>query len=66
MRDNTSKNNQGKDIKSTVRECVIGKQKYRVVSYYVGDKDINKTLEDLAIRKALYEYNYEGGYKNTA
>ena len=59
MRDNTSKINYGEDVKSTVRECVIGKQKYKIVSYYVGDKDINKTLEDLAIRKALYEYNYK-------
>jgi hypothetical protein len=55
-----------KTIKTTVRETVIGKQKYRVVSYYVGDKEINKTLEDLAIRKALYEYSYEGGFKKSA
>ena len=47
------------NAKSTVRETVIGKQKYKIVSYYVGDKDINKTLEELAIRKALYEYNYK-------
>ena len=51
------------NVKSTTRETTIGKQKYKVVSYYVGDKDINKTLEELAIRKALYEYNYEGGFE---
>jgi len=46
-----------------MRECVVGKQKFRVTSYYVGDKDINKVLENFAINKALYEYNYEGGFK---
>jgi len=54
-----------KNVKSTTREITIGKQKYEVVSYYVGDKDINKVLEELAIRRALYEYNYEG-YKKSA
>ena len=55
-----------KTIKTTVRETVIGKQKYKVVSYYVGDKNIDKTLEELAIRKILYEYNYDGGFKKSA
>jgi hypothetical protein len=51
--------------KSTTRICEIGKQKYKVVSYYIGEKNIDKVLEDLAIEKALYEYNYEGGFKET-
>jgi len=45
-----------------MRETTIGKQKYKVVSHYVGDKDINKVLEELAVRRALYEYNY-GDFK---
>ena len=52
-----------KNIKTTTRNCSIGKQKYKVVSYYVGDKNIDNVLEDLAVRKALYEYNYDGGFK---
>ena len=50
-------------VETTTRTAVIGKQKYKVVSHYVGDKDINKVLEELAIKKTLYEYNYEGGFK---
>jgi hypothetical protein len=53
-------------VETTTRKTVIGKQKYKVVSHYIGDKNINKVLEELAIRKALYEYNYEGGFKKSA
>lgn len=55
-----------KTTKTTIRETTIGKQKYKVVSYYVGDKDINTIIQDYAIRKALYEYNYEGGFKDVS
>jgi hypothetical protein len=65
MKDKTIKNIDG-NVKTTTRETVIGKQKYKVVSYYIGDKDINKVIEELAVRKALYEYNYEGGYGKNA
>jgi hypothetical protein len=44
----------------------VKKQKYKIVSHYVGDRDINEVLEGLAIRRALYEYNYEGGFKKSA
>jgi hypothetical protein len=47
----------------TTRLTTIGKQKYKVVSHYVGEKDINKVLEELAVRRALFEYNYDGGFK---
>jgi hypothetical protein len=49
--------------KSMTRLTTIGKQKYKVVSHYVGEKDINKVLEELAVRRALFEYNYDGGFK---
>ena len=43
---------------TTSRECVIGKQKYNVVSHYVGNKNIDDVIEKLAIKRALYEINY--------
>ena len=43
--------------KTTTRECVIGGHKYKVVSHYVGDKNINDVIEEWAIQKALYEIN---------
>ena len=49
--------------KTTIRETVVGKQKYRITSHYVGDKNIKDVMEEYAIRKALYEYNYNGGFK---
>jgi len=55
-----------KEVLTTTNKITIGKQKYKIVSHYVGDKDINKVIEDLAFRKALYEYNYEGGYGKKA
>ena len=45
-------------VKTTAREVTIGKQKYNVVSHYVGDKNINEVIEKWAIKKALYEINY--------
>ena len=55
MRKNTTFN---ATEKTTTRECVIGGQKYKVVSHYVGDKNINDVIEEWAIKRALYEINY--------
>ena len=54
------------DKSTTINKMTIGKQKYKVVSHYIGNKNIDQVLEELALRKALYEYNYEGGYGKKA
>ena len=51
-------------MNTTTRKTAIGEQKYKIVSHYIGDKNVDKTLEEFAIRRALIEYNYEGGYKS--
>lgn len=38
--------------KSTYREVKIGRTNYRLTSIFEGDKDLDKTLERLAIKKA--------------
>jgi hypothetical protein len=38
---------------TTYREVPIGKTVYRVTSVFLGEKDLIKTLEDLAVRKAM-------------
>jgi len=35
------------------RERTIGNTVYRVTSVFLGEKDLAKTLEDLAVRKAM-------------
>lgn len=45
-----------KSIKvSTYKEQKIGKTIYRVTSEFSGEKDLAKTIEQLAIRKAVSE-----------
>jgi len=50
-------------MNTTTRKTAIGEQKYKIVSHYIGYKNVDKTLEELAIRRALLEYNYNGGYE---
>ena len=38
---------------TSYREVKIGKTIYRVTSVFLGEKDLGKTLEQLAIRKAM-------------
>lgn len=40
---------------STYREEKIGKTLYRVTSIYMGEKDLGKTLEQLAVRTICNE-----------
>lgn len=40
---------------SSYKEVQIGKTLYRVTSVFLGEKDLGKALEDLAIRKAMIE-----------
>jgi len=40
---------------TSYREVTIGETLYRVTSVFTGEKDLAKTLEQLAIRKALAE-----------
>jgi len=42
---------------SSYREIKIGNTLYRVTSIFTGEKDLGKTLEQLAIRKAMAELN---------
>jgi len=44
-------------VKTTTRNIIMGKTKFKIVSHYTGDKDINRVIEELAVRKAIYEYN---------
>ena len=37
------------------REVRIGRTVYRVTSVFTGEKDLGKTLEQLAIRRAMAE-----------
>ena len=43
---------------TTYREIQIGRTIYRVTSVFLGEKDLGKALEDLAVRRALME-SYE-------
>ena len=47
MNDTTNKQS------TTYKEVKIGKTIYRVTSVFLGEKDLGKTLEQLAIRKAM-------------
>jgi hypothetical protein len=38
---------------TTYKEVKIGRTTYRVTSVFLGEKDLGKTLEQLAIRKAM-------------
>ena len=40
---------------SSCKEVRIGKTIYRVTSFFSGEKDLGKTLEQLAVRRAMSE-----------
>ena len=44
---------------TTYQEKQIGKTLYRVTSVFKGEIDLQKTLEDLIVRKILREYTDE-------
>ena len=41
--------------KTSYREIKIGNTLYRVTSVFTGEKDLGKTLEELAVRRAMAE-----------
>ncbi len=41
------------NIPTSYKEVKVGKAIYRVTSVFLGEKDLGKTLEQLAIRKAM-------------
>lgn len=40
---------------SSYKEVRIGKTIYRVTSFFSGEKELGKTLEQLAVRRAMSE-----------
>ncbi len=46
---------------SSYREVKIGRTVYRVTSVFTGEKDLGKTLEHLAIQRALTEMPASAG-----
>ena len=40
---------------SSYKEVRIGKTIYRVTSFFSGEKDLGKTLEQLAVGRAMWE-----------
>ena len=44
-----------KKTTTSYREVRIGKTIYRVTSVFTGEKDLGKTLEQLAVRRAMNE-----------
>ena len=44
-----------KKTTSSYREVRIGNTVYRVTSVFSGEKDLGKTLEQLAVRRAMNE-----------
>ena len=40
---------------TTYKEVTIGNTIYCVTSVYLGEKDLGKTLEELAVRKAMLD-----------
>lgn len=42
-----------KNCPTAYREIKVGKTIYRVTSVFLGEKDLGKTLEQLAVRKAM-------------
>lgn len=43
---------------TSYKEVRIGKTLYRVTSVFSGEKDLGKTLEELAIRRAMTELTF--------
>ena len=48
-----NQNNVPTDASTSYREVKIGRTMYRVTSVFLGEKDLGKTLEQLAVRKAM-------------
>jgi len=46
---------QQKRVETSYKEIMIGKTLYRVTSVFNGEKDLGKTLEQLAVRRAMAE-----------
>lgn len=44
-----------KKAQTSYKEVKIGKTLYRVTSIFTGEKDLGKTLENLAVRGAISE-----------
>ena len=44
-----------KKIETSYKEIMIGKTLYRVTSVFTGEKELGKTLEQLAVRRAMAE-----------
>lgn len=44
-----------KKAQTSYKEVKIGKTLYRVTSIFTGEKDLGKTLENLAVRGAINE-----------
>lgn len=44
-------------VRETYHEMKIGKTLYRITSVYLGKIDLDKALEDLAVKKILREIN---------
>jgi len=40
-------------VTTSYREVKIGRTLYRVTSVFLGEKDLGKSLEQLAVRKAM-------------
>ena len=52
---------------TSYKEVKIGKTIYRVTSIFTGEKDLGKTLENLAVRGAINEMRaIQGGGAATA
>ena len=41
------------NVPTSYKEVKVGKTIYRITSVFLGEKDLGKTLEQLAIRKAM-------------
>ena len=42
---------------TSYKEVRIGNTIYRVTSFFSGEKDLGKTLEQLAVRRAMTEFS---------
>ncbi len=47
--------NQQADTVTSYKEVKIGKTIYRVTSFFSGEKELGKTLEQLAVRRIMSE-----------
>ena len=46
---------------TSYKEVQIGKTLYRVTSFFSGEKELGKTLEQLAVRRAMSEASIPAG-----